>query len=440
MDFNSKEIFEMEKKYVLVGLGYEPTIMVEGDGAVFRDIEGNEYIDFFSQAVVTTVGDRHPKIMNAVKKQMEKAIYFNSTFINIPRTIYAKKLAENAPNKLKNNCKVFVTSGGAMANEGAIKFSILTTKKNEVISTYRSYHGATIGLMSLQGSPWYLGDVSWPKVPGFFRIPNSYCYRCWFGKEYPECDLECARALEDSIKYGSMGNVAAFIQEAITGNGGHQTPPKEYFKIIAETCKKYGIIYIIDEVQTGFGRTGKFWACDYFDIDADIVTCGKGAGGGFNTSAFIIRDVLIPPNLKEKMWHSHSFSGTNLCDVAAGSALIDLVVESKLYEEAARKGLKITNRLNEMMEQYPIIGEIRGPGLFIGVELIRNKKTKEPAIEEALRIHKRSFREGLFIGVNQVPGKTGNILKIKPPLTIADEQIDEGLEILEGAIKKQKFN
>lgn len=432
---NEKEIIDIDKKYRLHGWGYAPIVVTEGKGATFKDIKGKEYIDFLAQtAGVLGIGHSNPKYVKAVKDQVEKISHVLTSFVTPTTAELAKKVAQIAPGKLKNNCKSYFSCGGTEANETAIKFAMLATKKTEVIAVYWGYHGGSLAMIQLSGQSWHKAGL--PKYPGFHHIPNAYCYRCYYGKKHHECDFECARALESCVLHAcSKDNVAVFIQEFIQGNGGHQLPwSPEYFKIIREICDKHNIIYVDDEVQTGMGRTGKIWAADYFNVTPDIMSSAKALGGGMPVAATTIRSDLIPADIAEGAWHIFTMGGSPVA-TAGGVAAIDVMLEEKLPEKAKRQGERITARLKEMESMHPLIGEVRGPGLMIGVELVKSKKTKEPATEEAVKVWTKCLERGLFFGLNaKVP--YGNIVKFKPPLVLTDEQADKALNIFEDTLKE----
>lgn len=423
-----KSIVDKDRKFTIHGWGYSPIVLVEGHGCVVKDINGKEYIDCLSQtAGVLGVGHSHPKYIRAVQDQLSKISHTHTMFVNPPRADLGEKLALIAPGKMKNNIKTYFSSGGSEANETALKFAMLVTKKKEVISVWHAYHGGTLALMSAMGQSWH--REGFVRFPGFSQIPNAYSYRCPFGKNHdPEtCDIEAAQYLEHHIKYGTANDVAAFIVEPIQGNGGHTYPfNHEYFKIIREICDKYGILLIVDEVQTGLGRTGKIWASDYFGIEPDIVTSAKALGGGMPVAATMIRSDFVSESMLDAQWHIFTMGGGPV-ECAAANASIDIVQEEKLPEQAARQGERVTNRLKEMYATHPMIGEVRGPGLFIGVELVKDKQTKAPAYEEAVKVFSKSLDNGVLFGVSAKAG-LGNVIKIKPPMSISDELMDRSLD------------
>jgi 4-aminobutyrate aminotransferase-like enzyme len=429
-----EEIVQKDKKYVIHGWGYSPITLVEGHGSVVKDINGKEYIDCLSQtAGVLGVGHTHPKYLSAVKSQLDKISHTLTMFVNPPRAELGEKLAKIAPGKMRNNIKTYFSTGGSEANEVALKFAMLATKKKEVVSVWHAYHGGTLALMSAMGQSWH--RQSFVRFPGFSQIPNAYSYRCPFGKKHdPEtCDIEAAQFLEEHIKYGTANDVAAFIIEPIQGNGGHTYPMNpEYFKIIREICNRYDILLVIDEVQTGMGRTGKIWASDYFGIEPDIMTSAKALGGGMPISATMIRSDLVPESLLESQWHIFTMGGGPV-ECAAANAAIDIMLEEKLPEQAARQGERVTKTLNDGFSRHPMVGEVRGPGLFVGVELVKNRRTKEPATDEAVKVFSKCLEKGVLFGLSAKAGY-GNVIKIKPPLSIPDELMDKSLEILDGVL------
>lgn len=435
-EMSTQDAIKRDKKFLVHGWGYIPIDVVKGQGAKFWDSDGKEYIDMLCQtAGVVGIGHCHPKVVAAVKEQAEKSFHILTSFINDPRTVFAEKLAAVAPGSMKNNCKMYISSGGSEANEVALKMAMLATGKNEVISTYFAYHGGTLAELSLLGQS-YSRTGPWPRFPGFHQIPNAYCYRCTFGQKPESCGLECAEALRHAIKYGTHGNVAAFIQEPVPGNGGHMVPPKAYFKRIREICDEYKVLYILDEVQTGVGRSGKWWAAEYFEVDPDIFVTSKAIGGGMPVAATVIRNGLLPEHIIDDQWHIFTFGGSPI-SCAAGAATIDVVNEEKLPEKAARQGARITKRLEEMMKSYKSIGDVRSMGMFIGVEIIKDKQTKEPWFEGAGNIFSLALGKGALYGTNGARGQ-GNIVKLKPPLNLTDAEADKALDILEESIAENE--
>jgi len=437
-----KEILARDERYVLHGLSPKPIIITEGVGSHVKDITGRQYLDLEGQTSgPIVIGHKHPKYMQALKDQMDKITHSMTAFVNIPRVELAEKLAMHAPGRLQNNCMTYFSCGGSEASEIAIRFAMLRKRKYEVISVYHGYHGRTLALVSLIGQSWRKwGQI--PRFPGFHQIPNAYCYRCYFGKTYPDCNFECAWSLEHCIRYAAgKDNVAAFIIEPIQGNGGHMFPPsKRYWEIVREICDKYGVLLIVDEIQTGVGRTGRFWGCDHFGIDPDILLSGKALGGGMPISATMIHSDLVTDEFRKGEWCIFSMAGSPLACKAA-STTIDIVLEEKLPERARSLGKRMMERLKTMQQKHSLIGDVRGAGVFIGVELVKDRTTKEPAVAEAEWIVAKALEKRLLLAVSHMSGY-GNVIKMKPCLTITDEEVDKALDIFEevlSEVEQQKF-
>jgi len=429
IDKDSQKYVDKHEKYCVQMPGFTPVVVVEANGSIFKDIDGKEYIDFVSQTSGTAgVGSGHPRVIEAIKKQADKLIHNSAWLINIPKVELAEKLARITPPKLK---KFHFLGGGGEACEFAMHTAMRHTGKKEIISLYMGYHGASIACQNLGNSAYRTGL---PQVPGFRQIPPAYCYRCFYGKNYPDCNHECARFLETKINYETYGEVAAVIMEPIPANGGHITPPdKEYFRIIREICDKYGVLLIFDEIQTGVGRTGKMWAADYYEVQPDIMVLGKGIGGGMPLGVVAIGNDINLPSDKDQEIIS-TFAGSALM-CAAASAVLDVVLSENLPSRAEKIGVLIKRRLEEMQDKHPLIGEVRGVGLFYGVELVKDRKTKEKATREAVDVVVKCREKGLNIIISGKAG-IGNVLNIKPPMTISEDLVIRGLEILEQSIEE----
>jgi 4-aminobutyrate aminotransferase-like enzyme len=427
------EILDRDNTYVIHGANYAPIIMVEGKGCILKDMNGKEYLDCLSGcAGPMFVGYGRPEIAEAINKHAS----FPHTFfghVNAPRAELAEKLAKIAPHGLT---KSWFGTGGGEAVETALKGAMKFTGKRGVISLYNGYHGMTIALSNL--GQWRLRR-NLPTVPGFKQIPSAYCYRCYFGKTYPECDFECARFLEYVIEQGSSNDIAAFLLEPIQGMGGHIFPPsEEYSKIIAETCNKFDVLVVADEIQTGFGRTGKMWGSETIGLQPDIMCVGKGLGGGLPISATVFREDIASHVFKDKdpneWWHSLTFGG-NPMGCATGSVVIDIIVTEKAPDKAAKMGEYWTERLEKMKREHDLIGDVRARGLYIGVELVKNKKTKLKATEEAFSAVKTCLARGIWFALSQQPG-IGNVIKIKPSFVITEHQSAKALDVL-GAVVEE---
>jgi len=424
--YSEKEYIDKHERYMVGMPGHAPVVMVEAEGSIVKDINGKEYIDGYSQvAGPTGIGNRHPKVVAAVKEQVDKLPCNSPWFINIPQVELAEKLAKITPGNLR---KFYFLVGGGEAVEYGIRTAIKASGKGEVLGVYFGYHGTMMSSLSLGNSSHRRGL---PPMPGFRQIPPAYCYRCFYGQRYPGCNFECAKALETTIQYATYNDVAAFVIEPMMGVAGHIIPPKDYFKIVREICDKYGVFLIFDEIQTGFGRTGKMWGADYYEVQPDIMILGKALGGGIPISAAVFRDDIdLPSEEEQEVFSTHS--GSPLC-CAAACAAVDVVLEEKLPEKAAETGKFMMGRLEEIQKDHPLIGEVRGAGLFLGIELVKNRKTKERAPEEALRLIQECRNRGVLLQLAMKP-HVGNAVTIKPPMNIPKDLTLRILDVLDESL------
>jgi len=401
----------------------EPVVISEANGAVIKDVAGKEYIDCFAGISVVNSGHCQPEVLEAAISQAKRLVHACSYLYYIPQVVeLAEKLAEIAPAPLQ---KTFFGNSGAEAVECAMKLARKYTKRYELIALMCSFHGRTLGTLSITGQSGRRKFDMGPYLPGIAFAYPPYCYRCPFEKEYPECDLLCARRILDTIEYSTGKGIAAFIAEPVMGEGGIIPPPPEYFKTVKKTLDEYGILFVADEVQTGFGRTGKLFAIEHYGVAPDIMTLAKGIADGFPLSACITRQDI--GDSFEPGDHLSTFGG-NPVSAAAALANINLMLREKLPEQATEKGNYIMKRLNEMKENYDIIGDVRGKGLMIGVELVKDRKKKTPAKDETRKLVELARERGLLIGSG---GVKGCVLRLQPPLVIEKEQIDKALDLLE---------
>jgi 4-aminobutyrate aminotransferase len=425
-----REIVDKADRYLITSMvsKIEPLVISEASGAIVKDVAGREYIDCFAGISVVNAGHCHPEVIDAAINQAKKLVHACAYVYYIPVTVeLAEKLAEITPQSLQ---KTFFGNSGAEAIECAIKLARKFTEKYELIALMCSFHGRTLGTLSITGQSGRRKYDMGPYLSGISFAYPPYCYRCPFEKEYPDCDLLCARNLRDVIEYCTSKGVAAFIAEPVMGEGGIVPPPPEYFKVVKEILDEYGILFIADEVQSGFGRTGKFFAIEHYGVEPDIITMAKGIADGFPISACTARADI--GNAFEPGDHLSTFGG-NPVSAAAALANINVMQRDKLPEQAAEKGAYIIKRLTEMKEKYPIIGDVRGKGLMIGIELVKDQAKKTPAVDETRKIRDGCREKGLLIGSG---GVKGCVLRIQPPLVIEKGQIDKALSILETAIKE----
>ncbi|ASJ17007.1 4-aminobutyrate aminotransferase [Thermococcus chitonophagus] len=403
---------------------YFPLVPVKAENAKVWDVNGREYIDFLSDAAVQNVGHNNPRVVRAIKEQVEKLVH--ATYIYsfpLEPLLLAEKLVEIAP---IDNAKVSLGLSGADANDGAIKFARAYTKKHTILSYMRSFYGSTYGAMSLTGLDFHVRAMV-GELSGIHYIPYPNCYRCPFGKDPKSCKMECVEYIKEKFEGEVYAEgVAALFAEPIQGDSGMVVPPESYFRKIKKILDNYGILLVVDEVQSGMGRTGKWFAIEHFGVKPDIITIAKPLGGGLPISATIGRAEImdsLPP-----LSHAFTLSG-NPTAARAALAVIEEIEEKDLLRRAKKLGDYSKKRLEKMKEEHELIGDVRGLGLMLGVELVKNRETKERAFEEAKKVVWRAFELGLIVAFLQ-----GNVLRIQPPLTIEEDVLDEGLNILERAI------
>ena len=398
----------------------EPLVIARAKDQYVWDADGNQYLDFLGGIVTVSVGHCNDQINAKVHAQLDTLQHVSTLFANEPQAALAKKIASITPEgKLT---KSFFTNSGTEANETAVLLAQLHTKCQDVITLRHAYSGRSYLALSLSAqSSWRLMPNV---VPGVHHIANAYCYRCPFGLTYPSCDLKCAKDAEEAIQtMTSQGRVAAFLAEPIQGVGGFIVPPKEYFKEIVGIIRKYGGLFISDEVQTGWGRTGgKMFGIEHWGVDPDIMTFAKGMANGVPIGA-----TIATPEVADSMkGNTISTFGGNPVTCTAASATIQVIEENNLVENARLMGDRLREGLNGLKEKYPVIGDVRGMGLMQGMELIGEKKL--PDAESAKRVMELTKRNGLLVGKG---GTYGNVLRVAPALNVSTDQIDHALKVLD---------
>jgi putrescine---pyruvate transaminase len=419
-----------------------PRIFVKGEGALLYDVEGKEYIDGLACLWNVTLGHGRRELAEAAAQQMT-TLAFSPVFGGLshePGINLATRLAGLAPGDINHFC---FSSGGADANETAFKlarFYFQSKGENErykVISRRFGYHGITLATMSATGMPAYQNGFG-PLVPGFSHIAPPYCYRCEFGLTYPECKLACADALEEAILAEGPQTVAAFIGEPVQGAGGIIVPPEGYWQRIREICDKYGVLLIADEVITGFGRTGKYWGVQNWDLRPDMMTMAKAITSGYQplgavgVSDWIWDQLLVAPPEMSFM-HGYTYSGHPTC-CAVALVTLDIIEREKIPEQAKRKGDLLLKKLAELKE-LDFVGEVRGLGLLAGIELVKNKQTRE-RFSLPMKAQAEVLKEASSRGLICRP--TPNCLALAPALVITDEQIERLVKILSESIQAAK--
>jgi 4-aminobutyrate aminotransferase len=419
---------EKYNKYVNISMvdKVQPVVIERAKGATVTDIQGKNYLDCFSGIAVTNAGHCNEKVLDAARAQMEKLVHCCSyVYYSQPTADLAEKLAQISPGRLQ---KTFFANSGAEAIEGALRLAKQFTGKTEFLALQASFHGRSYATLSVTGNNARKRRGG-PYMVGCSFLPAPYCYRCFFELEYPDCHLKCARALEDIIRFNTYDHVAAFIAEPILGEGGIVTPPDDYFLEIEKILKKHGILLLIDEVQTGFCRTGKMFGIEHYGVEPDIMAMAKGIADGFPLGGFIAREE-IADSFKPGD-HLSTFGG-NPVSCAASIANIDFMLETHLAQQALEKGESLKKELEKLAKRHPLIGDIRGKGLMIGMELVRDRQ-KTPANTEGNKLRDRCFELGLLVGLG---GVYGNVLRIQPPLVISKEQLEEAVKVLDAAFQK----
>lgn len=427
----NQELFEERQKYIPRGpFNVSPLFVSEAKGATLKDVEGKRYIDFAGGIGVVNVGHCAEEVVSAVKDQVEK--YIHTCFHIVmyePYLALAKKLNEAAPGDFEK--KTMFVNSGAEAVENAVKIARYYTKRKAIICFEDAFHGRTLLAMSLTSKikPYKFGFG--PFAPEIYRIPYAYCYRCPFGEKYPSCNLRCAEHLREVFhNYVPAENVAALIMEPVLGEGGFVVPPKEFLSRLKEICQEHGILFIADEIQTGFGRTGKMFAVEHSNVEPDIITTAKSLAAGLPLSGITGRaEIMDAP-------HVGGLGGTyggNPLSCRAGLAVFDIIEKKDLLSRAQKIGKKVLEKFKEMQEKYSLIGDVRGLGAMVALELVKDRKTKEPAEEKTKLLVKKCYEKGLII---LKAGTYNNIIRTLMPLVISDDELEEGLSILEEGIKE----
>ena len=431
-----RQVVADAKQYVLhswsVQDAVDPIPVAGGEGRYFWDYDGKRYLDFASQLVNVSIGHQHPKIVAAIKEQAEKLCTIGPPMATEARSTLARLLAEVTPGDLQMS---FFTNGGAEANENAVKLARWYTGRHKIIARYRSYHGATAGAITLTGDPrrW----PAEPGIPGVVRMLDPYTYRCPAGHPDPCPVCTGAPHLEEILQYEGAHTVAAVILETIVGTNGIIVPPEGYLQAIREVCDRHGILLIADEVMAGFGRTGKWFGVDNWDVVPDILTVAKGINSGYVPIGAMIVRKPIADWVRDKYFAGGlTYSGHPLA-CASAVASIEAFKEEGIVENSAEMGGVFAEKLRELESKHPSIGDVRGLGCFWGIELVKNRETREPlvpfnatgkAFAPVARVAKAALERGLYLMTHW------NVIIVAPPLTITRDEIDEGIGILDEAL------
>jgi alanine-glyoxylate transaminase / (R)-3-amino-2-methylpropionate-pyruvate transaminase len=421
---DSKTVREKHAEYLFPSVGNfyeEPVVLAEGSGVRVRDLDGNEYLDAFGGILTVSMGHADPDVNEAVIAQVQRLGHVSTLYPNVPIVELAEKLAKLTPGALK---KSFFLASGTEADETAVMMAQVSTGNTELVALRHGYSGRSALAQSLTAHAGYRALPS--QIAAIKHAPSPYCYRCPLKLEYPTCGVACAKDIEELIQTTTTGRIAGMLAEPIQGVGGFVTPPKEYFQIAADIVRRYGGVFIADEVQTGFGRTGKMWGIEQYGVEPDMMTMAKGIANGFPLAAVVATPAIADSFTKATI----STFGGNPVSCAAASAVLDKIEKQDLVEHARKTGERLRAGLEELQGRHPkVIGDVRGMGLMQALELVFDETLRDrtPAPQAVARLFEETKKRGLLIGKG---GLYGNVVRISPPLTITAAEVDEALGIL----------
>jgi len=425
----ARELVKKDESLISPSYGrFYPLVVESGQGCIVKDVDGNEFIDFNSGLVCMNVGHNHPKVVAAVKNQCDRFLHYSNTDFYYREVVdLADRLAHITPGSPEK--KIFFGNSGAEAVEAAIKLAKWHSRRQLFIAFISAFHGRTVGALSFTASKPTQRRSFFPLMPGVTHVPYGYCYRCPYKLTFPECHYWCVDFIDEYVlqKYIPPEDTAAILAEPIQGEGGYVVPPPEYFQRLKKIADKYGLLFIDDEVQSGMGRSGKWFAIEHWGVEPDIICTSKALASGLPLGACIAKSKVmdwVPGS------HASTFGGNPLSCVAA-SAVIDVIKEEKLLENANKQGAYIMKRLNELKEKSEIIGDVRGKGLMIGMEIVESKESKKPAPQKVNEIMMRSWKRGI-----NVISCGASTIRIAPPLVITKELVDSALDIIEDTTRQ----
>jgi 4-aminobutyrate aminotransferase-like enzyme len=422
----SQQIVAQERRHLAPGAQgfslYAGLAMARGVDCTLIDEDGNEYIDFIAGIAVGSIGHCHPHYVDALKRQVERLTF--GSFTTETRAKFLDLVASVTPEGLT---RIQLFSGGAEAVEAALRLAHAATRKSEVLGFWGGFHGKTAGVLPLLGSEFkhHLG----PFAPGRYLSPYADCYRCPLKLRYPDCGIACADFVRDVIRYNTAGEIGAIIVEPMQGTAGNVIPPDGFLRAVQTIAREHGAMLIADEMITGFGRTGAMWGCDHDGVVPDIMTVGKGMGGGFPLAGVISTEKTTASKPWSHPSASSSSYGGNPLASAAGLAALEIILKQDLVGNAERVGKVMLGRLEEMKEKYRCVGDVRGRGLMLGIELVRDRTTREPLAKTVTQaLYQECLRRGL-VAMTYAPS-----VRINPPLTIREDTALSGLAILDEAL------
>lgn len=441
--WSKEDLDRYEVDHIFHSWSFQPSVspkrVVSAKGVRFKDEDGKEFLDFSSCFVSHNIGHQNPSVVKALCDQAQTLTSFAPVFSTKPRALLAKMLADITPGDLSRS---FFSTGGTEANEAAVKICHQYTGRRKILSRYRSYHGGTTASMTLSA-----GDPrNWSQIVGgteWVPVPQPYCYRCMLGQKFPECDLQCVKYIDEVIELeGGNDKVAGIIFEPVTGANGIIVPPDDYFPALEKICKKWEILMIADEVMSGFGRTGKWFAVDHWNLVPDILTVAKGITSGYVPLGATVASKDIGDRFKEQFFsHGATYAGHALA-CATAVQVLQVYQEDNLLERAAEMGRYLLERAIELKDKHPCIGDVRGLGLFVGLELVKNRKTREPIIPVAAKITKGTnpklmvANKLMELGMIAMAANPSNVIAMAPPLIVSKDEIDEGVSILHQALSE----
>jgi 4-aminobutyrate aminotransferase len=425
----ARELVRKDESLISPSYGrFYPLVVESGKGCIVKDVDGNEFIDFNSGLVCMNVGHNHPKVVAAIKNQCDRFLHYSNTDFYYKEVVsLAERLAKITPGTPDK--KVYFGNSGAEAVEAAVKIAKWHSRKQLFIGFISAFHGRTVGALSFTASKPAQRRHFFPLMPGVTHVPYAYCYRCAFKLTYPDCHYWCVDFIDEYVlqKYAPPEDTAGILFEPIQGEGGYVVPPPEYFQRIRKLADKYELLLIDDEVQAGIGRTGKWFGIEHWNVEPDIICSAKGLASGLPLGATVAKQKIMD---WEPGSHASTFGGNPLSCVAA-SAVIDSIQEERLLDNANKQGNYIMKRVGELKERSRIVGDVRGKGLMIGVEIVEDKDNKKPAPQKASEIMTRSWKRG----VNIITCGASTI-RIAPPLIITRELVDAALDIIEDSVKE----
>ncbi len=423
----NEEILKKHKQYLFPSINNyysDPLVTDHASMQYVWDVEGKKYLDFFGGIVTISVGHSNPRITSKVKAQIDKIQHASTVFPNEAIVALAEKLAQITPGEISQS---FISNSGTEANETAVQIARMFTGRYEIVALRHGYSGRSEVGQSLTAHSTWRKSLPVPS-PGFVHAMNPYCYRCPLGKTYPSCEVACAKDVEAVIQTSTSGQIAAFFAEPIQGVGGFITPPKEYFKIVFKIIKNYGGLFIADEVQTAWGRTGKRWfGIEQWEVTPDIITSAKGLANGVPVGVTMTRPEIAGSFQGLQI---STFGGNPVTSVAA-KATIDLIEEDRLMDNADVVGRYYREGLEHLQEKFEPIGDVRGMGLLQAMEFVKDRVSKEPDPAMTNKFMEECRNRGLLVGKG---GLHGNVVRTSPPLNISKADVDEAIKIMDQAL------